>query len=319
MLGPAPGGPLSTYLERGGEIDWIIGVDAVTTDDSLRVLNGLEQNHANCRIRVFLSTDGTLFHPKFYLFERRSGHGVLLAGSNNLTAGGLESNIEFASRVEIARADFKAYKQIFDAISQSTENLHEINPQILQKAASNRRRAARMVVSELESGQVGTPDAIALSAVFTDGELNTRVLIRAMPESGHRPSQFGVPAEAMGEFFGLASKGSTIRLQQMLTSGELEPIEPPRPLVLSEKNLNRRIEVEGLKRIPHSGGGHRPVLIFQEVIPFDLYRYLILVSGDQGHAEIASYLNALPTTRNQMPWKILTVGELVTIWPDYPV
>lgn len=315
LLGPDDGGTLFKFLDRGGEVDWIIGVDSVTTAEALTILWTLEQKFSNCRIRAYASVSG-LFHPKLYLFELQDGSGVMLAGSNNLTAGGLVANTEFAVREVLSVADFSSRKQSFDAISSSIGVVQEIDAGLVKRVASR-----GMAIPSLLSPKAPLPVHVAPTDLIaaTDGEATTRVLLREVPRlSTGRLSQLGTPKEFMEEFFGLVTKGNRIRIQQMLPGGELKPIEPPRQLIIGAGNRNRRFEVGALRGMRAPETGPLPVLIFQEIIPRDLYRYMLLMPGDGGHAETSSYLNDLPKKRNWRPSAIITMGNLIDLWPGYP-
>lgn len=87
---------LDTCLDRGGEIEFIIGLDFRTTDAlSLRALH--TRSRTNSQFRVYCYSDPAdntrSYHPKLYLLDMpASVKGII--GSSNLTQGGLRDNVE---------------------------------------------------------------------------------------------------------------------------------------------------------------------------------------------------------------------------------
>jgi hypothetical protein len=67
----------------------------------------------------------------------------------------------------------------------------------------------------------------------------------------------------------------------------------------------------------YPASGERPILIFEEV-GVDLFRYLLLMPGDDGFDKITAYLATLPK-RQSLPGEIATVDSLLKVWPSYPV
>jgi HKD family nuclease len=79
-------------VRRGGEVRLLAGLDFQLTD--LDALTPFEQPPSAAR--VYLNPDQTgrsVFHPKVYLAESESEAAAII-GSSNLTAGGLQANVE---------------------------------------------------------------------------------------------------------------------------------------------------------------------------------------------------------------------------------
>lgn len=95
---------IATFLENGGELDIVVGLDNfVTEPDALQALFDLLKRERNSRLYLKKThTKGRIFHPKFYLFESKK-RGKIITGSANLAAGGLEENeeISLAGTVEL--------------------------------------------------------------------------------------------------------------------------------------------------------------------------------------------------------------------------
>jgi HKD family nuclease len=88
-------------VAREGTVDLIVGTDAVTNVRALDALGDVASQFPGMRARAFLNPKPEgLFHPKF-CFTRKRGSGHLIAGSGNLTAGGLLGNWEAHSVDEL--------------------------------------------------------------------------------------------------------------------------------------------------------------------------------------------------------------------------
>lgn len=70
-------------------IDLVVGIDAVTNNRALDSLDAVARKYPSVKVRAFLNPRReALFHPKFCWTKNRTG-GHLIAGSGNLTEGGL--------------------------------------------------------------------------------------------------------------------------------------------------------------------------------------------------------------------------------------
>jgi len=85
--------PLEDFLKRGMPARFILGLDFCITDPE--VLNTLLEWESKYEIKTYISIpqSNVCFHPKIYAFSY-STHSMVLAGSANLTSGGLGDNWE---------------------------------------------------------------------------------------------------------------------------------------------------------------------------------------------------------------------------------
>lgn len=91
---------LRQFLKRGGVLRIIVGIDIENT--SKEGLQGLLALEKRGDVGVFVyhnESPSVTFHPKLYLF-RNDVDAKLIVGSNNLTEGGLATNIEASLEVE---------------------------------------------------------------------------------------------------------------------------------------------------------------------------------------------------------------------------
>ena len=84
------------FLEAGGCVRATVGLDfSGTSHEGLAKLLELEVTGVDIATYVFFDRSGYTFHPKIYLFSDTS-RARLYVGSNNMTGGGLENNVEVA-------------------------------------------------------------------------------------------------------------------------------------------------------------------------------------------------------------------------------
>ena len=85
---------IAQLITSGGEVDLLVGLDAITNRPTLERLQELEQGNQRFRPRVFWNDVFSLFHPKISEFTYPDGGRTLIVGSGNLTPGGLMNNLE---------------------------------------------------------------------------------------------------------------------------------------------------------------------------------------------------------------------------------
>lgn len=90
-------GGIHECLEQGGKVEFLLGLDFRTTEPKvLRALHHLSTDRTNLKLYCFSdpsTNDTPVYHPKIYLV-RGTERFLISIGSSNLTAGGLQDNIE---------------------------------------------------------------------------------------------------------------------------------------------------------------------------------------------------------------------------------
>lgn len=313
-IGAEPSGTLDNFiLNTTKRLSWIVGIDAVTTSDALVCLRGLQdRSGGRCSIRAFSSSAGSLFHPKLFIFEKADGSGHVLIGSNNLTPGGLESNTEIAVLIEELTTDeLLEWDRIWQQALVRREAIMDINDDLIHQVENERkrdlRRRRRVVVREEEETE---PSYVGI-----------RVLIRYIAKAGGRTSQVHFSLGKVRDFFHLIP-GSTDEITlQMVQPGELlGRIETGRRLIFSNVNKNAKIEMEGLRdKIPDNyPADGRAILIVQEV-ESNHYRYMVLLPRNNGYNQLHNYLDSVSQQGLALKEDIMTIAQLLEIWPDYPI
>ena len=114
---------LKNFVARGGYVEVIVGLNEKgTTYEALRALLSVADVH------VFYKHPAQTFHPKLFMFEdHKRSRVTAIVGSNNLTVGGIWSNIELSLRLDLdlTRQDQKqTYKELDSAYSAIKAQLH---------------------------------------------------------------------------------------------------------------------------------------------------------------------------------------------------
>ena len=312
LLDGIPGQSLTGFLDRGGRIEWVVGTDAITTVGALHRLRRFADLHRNVIVRTYKSQPGeTLFHPKLSIFEFEDGTGAVLAGSSNLTAGGLRRNVEFSIALELGEHELAPWLDAYDDIATLEPHTSDILDVDIEEIAppriARRRPVARPVAQDAEP---------------LEGE---RVLIRGVPLAGGRFAQLSQHARYVREFFGLdedAEGIQYIQLQEVSPEGDFGPVET-RPLVFADSNKNRRFEVSGLSRIAYPDEGV-PLVVFTATDDDGQFWYFIRLPGQPGYNELQEYLNfehggdVLTPDQLRRISDQRTRAELVAVWNGFP-
>lgn len=109
-------------IDEGGEIEFIVGLDFKTTD--AKSLTEFDKLSSNPKFRYFCFSDpaidnSPIFHPKLYILEYENGLHRVVIGSSNLTAGGLEKNIEVNTVIETtSQSEILSVQEIYHRIRQ---------------------------------------------------------------------------------------------------------------------------------------------------------------------------------------------------------
>ena len=287
LLEEDPQRSLGAFLGRGGKIDWVVGIDAVTTEGALIRLRQLAVNHTTAvTVRAYKSQPReSLFHPKLSIFEFASGDGAVLVGSSNLTVGGLSGNVELSGWIELDADGLSRWVHAHDEIANSqphSAHVGDIDIEEVGRLRQQERQAMKAVTATVRIVEAGSEPSNG----------SERVLIRIVPRAGKRYEQVGIPAAVMSEFFRLApGVDRSVRLQRVEPDGVVGNVEV-RALVRSLTNRNSRIEIEGLREVAYPDDG-RPLLIFVQVED-GFFRYCIRLPGDPGHAVLERFAESEP-------------------------
>lgn len=306
-----------------GLAEVIVGTDAVTNNRALDALTRVATRFPNFRARAFLNPKpGGLFHPKF-CFTKKPGGGHLIAGSGNLTEGGLLSNWEAYSFDELNPRGVAAIQATWD--DWTTKHDRWLLP--LDNAEVRARVALNTVLAR--EGDLPLLTAAGETEEAEDPETeqvippNATVLIAEIPASSTRWKQVNFDLDNFRNFFGVRDDAAD-RLwafRHVNADGTLQPFEPPRPPV-PVKSQNYRFELAAASGLayPDIARG-RPIGVFVRMTARTFF-YRLLMPGDSQYDTVREILirRAGPAQRaDRMRRERFTVDELRREWPSSPL
>lgn len=261
---------LDVFLAEGNTVEVIIGVDRQGTDrGALLHLDALLHAYpAQCRVAVFQApARASIFHPKLYIFDA-PGKRNIVAGSANLTAGGLGSNFEsliyyqdcgltapevrhaeeiwslFANPVPPLRREFlkpltKSYLRALLAKLPTHRDVGEKSEDATFRELWRPLSRVPLPRSTLPKPRKHTTPEVAARRYLVMDVLNET-----------RWTQMQVPLPVVEGFFGVEKRQSLdLHLSILTKTGLSQPID--RPLVLSQgqegQRLMRRIEMPQIR------------------------------------------------------------------------
>jgi len=296
------------FMRRGGEIDLIVGIDAVTNRQTLERMQALESRHQGFHPKVFWNMTGGLFHPKVSHFGYADGRTRLILGSGNLTPGGLRRNFEGYSIVSGEPREGIDLSSLDAFIARHRADIRPIDQAALERAALN--------VSRPITTAPGSRKLQPGPATQKWGGLD-RVLLAQVPAAGGRWSQVHFNTQITEEFF----RVTDVRTQRVyLTSvdpagmrGEVEV----RPVVFSQSsNRNHKIEIAAAKGLDYPDSPPLLVLRERQVRCFD---YVLLMPRSPGYRELFQLSETLPTIGRGLRRVITDLATLSGAYPKCPL
>ena len=305
------------YMGAGGEIDLLVGIDAVTNRPTLERLRELEQRNPKFRPKVFWNGSRGLFHPKISDFVYEDGRRTLIVGSGNLTPGGLMNNFEGYTVVSVdgtENLDTSALDEFFD---RHVDNIRSIEHDALERAARNlvrpihnARRAGGIVIPRPRRGAAPVPRPGPVRGF-------ARVMIAWVPAAGGRWAQVHFNADVVKDYFQITHhQTQRVYLTQVQANGNREEVEV-RPCVFSETNKNHKIEIRAARGQAYPKGGP-PILVFREhqLRTFD---YMLLMPDKRGYGSLMELTRRLPSLGRGFRRVMTDTRTLAASWSDCPL
>ncbi|MCC6984508.1 MAG: phospholipase D family protein [Bauldia sp.] len=312
---------VEAFLDAGGDIELIVGIDAVTNRPTLEYLAEVERNRPNVAVRVFWNETPGLFHPKFIHFRCRNGREVLIVGSGNLTPGGFRGNIE-AYTVLRSRAreaiDTGSLTRFLDA---HCDDIRPIDEEAFARAAQNLARPAARGTRRRRA-EAGPETAEAIAEAIAEqpeepSEIADRILVAQVPRAGTRWHQVHFNQAVVAQFFQVqADSIQRVYLIERMQDGTRAD-EEVRPCVYSQSNKNYKIEL-GAKHDEDYPEDGVPVAVFRELHARS-FEYMLIMPGEPGHAEMLELTETLPRVGRGHARVITDTVELRTAWPGCPL
>ncbi len=302
-------------LLTAGKFTMVVGLDAITDTNALKALESISAVYPNFEALGFLHANASsLFHPKTLWFRSKEG-GVIITGSGNLTAGGLNSNWEAASWAEFNAEEIEKYCEMWSKwIADHKEFLLPLNdPKVIDRANLNRIQKAKVKKALLTTEQGDVSDEVAGAAEDAIAEIGDfAVLIAEVPKSGNRWKQINFDIGTYQNFFGVTlGVDKDVEFRQVRDDGTLG--DPEHRHAVAVKSQNYRFEVGAAANLPYPATGH-PIVIFQRVTDH-LFYYVLLMPSDNGHKIVQDFLDANYPATQQKKRVVITLTQLKAIWP----
>jgi hypothetical protein len=319
---------VNDYLENG-EVELVIGLDAITTDYALQKLSELNESFEGFESKVFHNEVCDLFHPKISHFEFENGEHVLLVGSGNFTLTGLQTNIEAYTITTGSAAEIPTLNAWDDFLAFHNEGIKEIDEEAIEKAKKNRVKFVRkkkIVEAEVEAEEeveaaegeleeeveeiVDTPIAARLAE-------NSRVLIAQVPAAGGRWRQIHYNAAVIEQFFqAQANSNQRIFLKEVRLDGTLGSDEV-RPVVYSSSNKNYKIEVSSHLDSDYPNEG-KPIIVLREVGVRN-FLYMLIMPDEPPYNAFVAFLDENPSVGKGLKRVITDAEHLKNVWDNCPL
>ena len=306
---------IHNYMRAGGEIDLLVGIDAVTNRPTLERLRELEQRNDRFWPKVFWNGSTGLFHPKFSDFTYKDGRRTLIVGSGNLTPSGLTNNFEGYTIVSADGTEELDVSALDEFLARHADNIRPIDNEALERAARNLVRPIQ------NARRTGTVAALGLPRVAAPRRAPMpgfdHVLIARVPRAGGRWAQVHFNADVVRDFFRIMDHHTQrVYLTQVAGNGDRREVEV-RPCVFSQINRNHKIEIRAASRREYPAGGP-PIIVFRErqLRTFD---YMLLLPDEDGYGSLMDLTERLPPFGRGLRRVITNINTLADSWPDCPV
>lgn len=309
-----------------GTLDLIVGLDAVTNRPTLERLQELQTEHSTLKVRVFWNRTAGLFHPKIARFKKQDGSQRVIAGSGNLTPGGLKDNFEAYSIVRTnahEALDLSSWERFLD---RQKDNIRPIDQEALERAARNiirgggrrkRRDVEPDVTTEEEAGEEEDEKIQGVEPLPVP--ISARILIAQIPKAGGdygRWNQAHFNKDIMDQFFrAKPNSNQRLYLAERRRDGTWNSQEV-RPVIYSHTNKNLKVEL-GARKGEKYPTKSPPIAIFRE-LQVRTFQYMILMPGEPGYKELLKLSTDLPSVGKGLPRVLTDANTVKAAWPGCP-
>lgn len=304
------------YMDAGGEIDIVVGIDAVTNRPTLERLSEMEHRNQRFRPKVFWNGSSGLFHPKISEFTYRDGGRTLIVGSGNLTPGGLMNNFEGYTIVSSDGAEKLDVSALDEFLARHAGEIRSIDDEALERAAHN---LVQPVGNARRAGGHTVPPRRRRASRANRRESETvsgfdRVLVARVPAAGGRWAQVHLNADVVRDYFRVTDQTTQrLYLTQVTANGDRSDVEV-RPCVFSETNRNHKVEIRAASGQEYPENG-RPLLVFRErqLRTFD---YMLVMPEEDGYGPLMELTERQPSIGRGFRRVITDMNTLAEYWPD---
>ena len=297
----------------------VVGIDAVTTRDTLVQLQELERRNDLLRVQVFSNPTPALFHPKVARFEYPDGRRCLIVGSGNLTPGGLRQNFEAFSVMRAAENENLDASSWDRFLGRYSEVIHTIDEKALERAAQNILHGRRRRDVESGRGAAALPSSGTVAAAEVEQPVGRtdRFLVARVPRAGNRWRQVHFNVDVIAKFFRVQpGTEQRVCLRECRQDGTFAEPEV-RPCIYSDANKNLKIEIASHPGEPYPDAG-TPITVYRE-LQTRSFAYMLLMPGDTGHDPMFSLTETLPSTGPGVRRVVTNTNEIRGYWPTCPL
>jgi HKD family nuclease len=303
-------------VARSHPIDIVVGVDAITTCRALDRLASLIAEYPKVTARAFLNPlPNALFHPKISWFRHPTG-GRLIAGSGNLTEGGLLGNWEAYSIESLTMNEMSNVEAVWSnwKASQASVLLPIDNEMVRERARGNHVMAREGDLPTLVAPRPSGSASGAATPVPPVPDVSA-VLIAEIPRSGNRWKQANFHKDDYDNFFG-AKDGRVVLFSHVNSDGTIEGFERDRPPV-TVRSRNFRFELAAASNLAYPVDG-RPIGVFVRVAP-RTFRYHLLLPPFDGYDVVQGLLQQKVGAEGARMRSVrMSINELRREWPGAP-
>lgn len=311
------GDPKIQQFLRKSKISLLVGLDAVTTRQTLERLREFERVHQHLCVRVFWNPAGTLFHPKIARFEYPDGEQSIIVGSGNLTLGGLQKNFEAFSVIRASANELLDLSSWHYFERDHASQLRAIDEEVLERAEQNRVSAPRQHGGPLRPGAQALAGAGHHAESVAVVGRTDRFLIAQVPRAGDRWRQIHFNGEVIQQFFRVQHNSSQrVYLMECGQDGSFGDQEV-RPCVYSDANMNHKIEVASRRGEPYPEQDS-PIALYRE-LQVRSFAYMLLFPGEPGHSEMLRLTQTLPSLGHGVSRVITESARIRDAWPACPL
>lgn len=298
----------------------LVGIDAVTSRNTLVRLRELEQEFERLSVRVFHNPRTALFHPKITRFEYPDGRRTVIAGSGNLTPGGLHQHFEAFSIIRSGVGEVLDVSSWDRFRREHAADIRAIDEGALERAARNVQRAGRLhgVEANLERSST-TADSATETFADVDLSMNDtdRFLVARVPKAGRRWHQIHFNRKVIKEFFRVEhGTAQRVFLSECRQNGTFAKQEV-RPCVYSEANKNLKIESASHPGEPYPDAGP-PIVVYRE-LQVRTFTYMLLMPGEPGYDEMFGLTARLPKVGSGLNRVIANTVDIRGVWAASPL
>jgi HKD family nuclease len=319
-------------FSKSGAFDLVVGVDAITDTNAIAALDVAKASNPGLSTCVHVpSHPRSIFHPKFAWFETPDG-GTLVAGSGNLTAGGLRWNIEAYSVSKLTSAEVKSIaNQWADFKKHSAECLLATDDPkviaILERNALRKKLDAKdkprpeavpgVPLGALPAPLVNVEAGAELVDVIPPVKPDTEVLVAQISGSGNRWKQANFHLDKFINFFGASmTVARSVYLFQVRADGTVGNQEV-RPAV-KVASANYRFELDAASGLAYPEVG-RPIGVFVKIAT-RTFTYMLIMPGDDHHQILDELLKkAIPNPGRMMRQHVFSAQEVIKSWSKSPL